>query len=275
MVVAVAKALETGRERDHLRLDRQHVGVGGGVRRPRPVSRSSSCCRAAGSRPASCSRRLVAGARVVAVDGNFDAALRIVRAMAEQDDHPVTLVNSVNPHRLEGQKTAAFEICDDLGRAPDVLAIPVGNAGNISAYWAGFRDYATAGIVATSAADARLPGGGRRAARAGPADRRAGDDRNRDPDRQPGVVGVGRGRSRRERRRDRIRDGRRDPRRVPLAGRGRGHLLRAVVGDEPRRSRLRGRARWPGARCGRSSACSRGAGSRTPRRRNRSLRRTP
>jgi len=91
----------------------------------------------------------VAGAKVVAVDGNFDAALRIVRAMAEQDDHPVTLVNSVNPDRLEGQKTAAFEICDDLGRAPDALAIPVGNAGNISAYWAGFRDYAAAGIVAT------------------------------------------------------------------------------------------------------------------------------
>ena len=81
---------------------------------------------------------LVAGARVVAVDGNFDQALGIVRALAEQDDHPVTLVNSVNPFRLEGQKTAAFEICDDLGRAPDVLAIPVGNAGNISAYWAGF-----------------------------------------------------------------------------------------------------------------------------------------
>ena len=59
----------------------------------------------------------------------------------------MTLVNSVNPFRLDGQKTAAFEICDDLGRAPDVLAIPVGNAGNISAYWAGFRDYADAGIV--------------------------------------------------------------------------------------------------------------------------------
>jgi threonine synthase len=92
----------------------------------------------------------VAGARVVAVDGNFDAALRIVRAMAEQDDHPVTLVNSVNPFRIEGQKTAAFEICDDLGRAPDVLAIPVGNAGNISAYWAGFREYAAAGAVPTT-----------------------------------------------------------------------------------------------------------------------------
>ncbi len=90
---------------------------------------------------------IVAGARVVAVDANFDTALRIVRALAEQDDHPVTLVNSVNPFRLEGQKTGAFEICDDLGDAPDVLAIPVGNAGNISAYWAGFREYAAAGLA--------------------------------------------------------------------------------------------------------------------------------
>jgi threonine synthase len=93
---------------------------------------------------------LVAGARVVAIDGNFDQALAIVRALAEQGDHPVTLVNSVNPFRLEGQKTAAFEVCDDLGRAPDVLAIPVGNAGNISAYWAGFREYEAAGIVGST-----------------------------------------------------------------------------------------------------------------------------
>jgi threonine synthase len=90
---------------------------------------------------------LVAGAKVVAIDGNFDQALQIVRGLAEQDDHPVTLVNSVNPFRLDGQMTAAFEICDDLGRAPDVLAIPVGNAGNISAYWKGFRTYAEAGVV--------------------------------------------------------------------------------------------------------------------------------
>jgi threonine synthase len=81
------------------------------------------------------------------VDGNFDRALSVVRALAEQQDHPVTLVNSLNPDRLEGQKTAAFEICDDLGRPPDILAIPVGNAGNISAYWAGFSDYARAGII--------------------------------------------------------------------------------------------------------------------------------
>ena len=90
---------------------------------------------------------LIAGARVVAVDGNFDEALRIVRALAEQDDHPVTLVNSVNPFRIDGQKTAAFEVCDDLGRAPDILAIPVGNAGNITAYWAGFREYRAAGRI--------------------------------------------------------------------------------------------------------------------------------
>jgi threonine synthase len=95
---------------------------------------------------------IVAGAKVVAIDGNFDAALRVVRALGEQDDHPITLVNSVNPHRLEGQKTGAFEVVDDLGRAPDVLAIPVGNAGNISAYWAGFREYAAAGVAPTTPA---------------------------------------------------------------------------------------------------------------------------
>ena len=90
---------------------------------------------------------LVFGARVISVRGNFDEALRVVRALSEQDEHPITLVNSVNPFRLEGQKTAAFEVCDDLGRAPDVLAIPVGNAGNISAYWRGFREYREAGRV--------------------------------------------------------------------------------------------------------------------------------
>ena len=90
---------------------------------------------------------LIAGARVVAIDGNFDEALTIVRSLAEQDEHPVTVVNSVNPLRLEGQKTAAFEVCDDLGRAPDILAIPVGNAGNISAYWAGFKEYLAAGLT--------------------------------------------------------------------------------------------------------------------------------
>ena len=92
---------------------------------------------------------LIAGAKVVAVDGNFDDALRVVRSMTAEAGSRATLVNSVNPHRIAGQKTGAFEICDDLGRAPDVLAIPVGNAGNITAYWAGFTDYAMNGIVET------------------------------------------------------------------------------------------------------------------------------
>ncbi|RKQ33269.1 threonine synthase [Oceanobacillus halophilus] len=79
------------------------------------------------------------GAEIVEIDGNFDEALKMVREISKQT--AVTLVNSVNPFRLEGQKTAAFEICDTLGSAPDILAIPVGNAGNISAYWKGFKEY--------------------------------------------------------------------------------------------------------------------------------------
>ncbi len=82
---------------------------------------------------------LLYGAEVLAIKGNFDQALEIVREMAET--YPVTLVNSVNPYRLEGQKTAAFEIVDILGNAPDWLCIPVGNAGNITAYWMGFCQY--------------------------------------------------------------------------------------------------------------------------------------
>jgi len=82
---------------------------------------------------------IVYGAKIVALDGNFDQALSIVRSLTEK--HPVTLVNSLNPHRIEGQKTAAFEIIDALGNAPDYLFIPVGNAGNITAYWKGFVEY--------------------------------------------------------------------------------------------------------------------------------------
>ena len=86
---------------------------------------------------------LLYGAEVIAIDGNFDDALNIVRSLSE--NYPVTLVNSVNPYRLEGQKTAAFEVVDVLGDAPDWLCIPVGNAGNISAYWMGFNEYYQAG----------------------------------------------------------------------------------------------------------------------------------
>lgn len=88
---------------------------------------------------------VVHGAKIVAIDGNFDQALKIVRSITEK--HPVTLVNSLNPYRIEGQKTAAFEIIDYLGDAPDYLFIPVGNAGNITAYWKGFVEYYQAGRV--------------------------------------------------------------------------------------------------------------------------------
>ncbi len=83
------------------------------------------------------------GAKIISIQGNFDQALQIVRSLAEK--HPVTLVNSLNPYRIEGQKTAAFEIVDDLGDAPDYFFIPVGNAGNITAYWKGFVEYKEAG----------------------------------------------------------------------------------------------------------------------------------
>ena len=148
MVVAVAKALEegaraiicasTGNTSASAAAYGAHAGLEVVVVLPRGQIATGKLLQA-----------IVAGARVVAIDANFDAALGVVRALAEQDDHPVTIVNSINPFRIAGQKTAAFEICDDLGRPPEVLSIPVGNAGNISAYWAGFREYAAEGIVET------------------------------------------------------------------------------------------------------------------------------
>lgn len=81
---------------------------------------------------------LIHGARVVQIEGNFDQALELTKAMAK--DHPITIVNSINPFRIEGQKTAAFEIVEALGRAPDLHVMPVGNAGNITAYWRGYQE---------------------------------------------------------------------------------------------------------------------------------------
>lgn len=85
------------------------------------------------------SQAIAHGAQVLPIKGNFDRALELVREICEA--HPVTLVNSINPFRIEGQKTGAFEVCDQLGFAPDILSIPVGNAGNITAYWRGFKLY--------------------------------------------------------------------------------------------------------------------------------------
>jgi threonine synthase len=89
------------------------------------------------------SQALIHGAVVLAVDGNFDAALELVRDITKK--YPITLVNSLNPYRIEGQKTASFEICDYLGDAPDFQVMPVGNAGNITAYWKGYREYKSKG----------------------------------------------------------------------------------------------------------------------------------
>jgi threonine synthase len=88
---------------------------------------------------------LVHGARMLEVEGNFDESLDLARDLA--DRYPVTLVNSVNPFRLQGQKTAAFEICDALGRAPDIHCVPVGNAGNISSHWLGYSEYLSDGLI--------------------------------------------------------------------------------------------------------------------------------
>jgi threonine synthase len=87
---------------------------------------------------------LMHGARVVALQGNFDDALTIVRELSQK--HPIELVNSVNPHRIEGQKTAAFEVVEELGEMPGALAIPVGNAGNVTAYWRGFQEMGERGL---------------------------------------------------------------------------------------------------------------------------------
>jgi len=90
------------------------------------------------------SQALIHGAKVIAIKGNFDEALELVKEISGK--YPITLVNSLNPYRIEGQKTGAFEICDTLGEAPEYHAIPVGNAGNITAYWKGYNEYKAAGL---------------------------------------------------------------------------------------------------------------------------------
>ncbi|MBF0457567.1 MAG: threonine synthase [Nitrospirae bacterium] len=90
---------------------------------------------------------IIHGASVLQIEGNFDEALSLVRKIVER--YPITLVNSINPFRIEGQKTAAFEVCDQLGTAPDYHVLPVGNAGNITAYWKGYKEYKAAGKIET------------------------------------------------------------------------------------------------------------------------------
>ncbi|HEY8787035.1 MAG TPA: threonine synthase [Candidatus Limnocylindria bacterium] len=144
MVVAVAKALEEG-ARMVLCASTGNTAASAAAYAARAGMSCTVILPAGQVAAGKLAQAIAHGAQVVAVRGSFDAALSVVRALAEQGE--ATLVNSVNPDRLEGQKTAAFEICEALGDAPDALFIPVGNAGNITAYWKGFVEAAGAGMA--------------------------------------------------------------------------------------------------------------------------------
>ncbi len=178
---------------------------------------------------------LMHGAKIIQIDGNFDDCLEMARKLTA--DYPtISLVNSVNPVRIEGQKTAAFEIVDALGTAPDVHALPVGNAGNITAYWKGYTEYHRDGLtdklprmLGTQAAGAAPLG-------AGPPGQPPGDHRHRDPHRVTGVVGTRRGRTAGIRWPVPGGDRRRDPGRLSPGGSRRGRVRRAGVGGQHRRA---------------------------------------
>lgn len=142
MVLAVAKALEGG-SRTLVCASTGNTSASAAAYGARCGLRTVVVIPSGRIAPGKLVQAQIFGATVVAIEDNFDRALDIVRQLA-QTRH-VTVVNSINPYRIEGQKTAAFEIVDGLGDAPDILAIPVGNAGNITAYWKGFREYSAAG----------------------------------------------------------------------------------------------------------------------------------
>lgn len=144
MVVAVAKALEDG-ARMVLCASTGNTGASAAAYAARAGMSCTVILPAGQVAAGKLAQAIAYGAHVVAVRGPFDAALAVVRSLAEQGE--AALVNSVNPHRLEGQKTAAFEICEALEDAPDALFIPVGNAGNITAYWKGFVEAARTGLA--------------------------------------------------------------------------------------------------------------------------------
>ena len=131
---------------------------------------------------------LVHGARLLQVDGSFDDCLELARKLAV--DYPVALVNSVNPDRLQGQKTAAFEVVDALGDPPDIHCLPVGNAGNITAYWMGYQEYAVAGLATKLPRMFGFQASGRGADRGRRAGGAPADDRDRDQDRRTRPPGT-------------------------------------------------------------------------------------
>jgi threonine synthase len=142
MVVAVAKALESG-SRVLMCASTGNTSASMAAYAARAGVRAIVVVPSGEIAMNKLSQALMYGAKVVALKGNFDTALEAVRELTSR--YPVALMNSVNPNRLEGQKTAAFEVVDALGDAPDYLLLPVGNAGNITAYWKGFREYRDAG----------------------------------------------------------------------------------------------------------------------------------
>jgi threonine synthase len=175
---------------------------------------------------------LMHGARVVALQGNFDEALQIVRELAQK--HPIELVNSVNPYRIEGQKTAAFEVIEELGEAPGALAIPVGNAGNVTAYWRGFQEMGASPLLYGFQAEGAAP--------------LVHGEAVENPETVASAIRIGNPARWEEARRRGQR--RADPRRLSLARGQRGRLLRARLGGLGRRS---ARARDAGGR-GRGAA---------------------
>jgi len=136
MVVAVAKALEGG-ARAILCASTGNTSASAAAYAARAGVRAVVLLPRGKVAPGKIAQAVIYGAQVLSVDTNFDGTLDLARAVAEQ--HNVVLVNSVNPHRIEGQTTAAYEICEVLGDAPDLLSLPVGNGGNITSYWLGFR----------------------------------------------------------------------------------------------------------------------------------------
>ena len=142
MVVAVAKALESG-SRVFMCASTGNTSASMAAYAARTGVRAIVVVPSGEIAINKLSQALMYGAKVVALKGSFDTALETVRELTSR--YPVALMNSVNPHRIEGQKTAAFEIVDALGEAPDYLLLPVGNAGNITAYWKGFCEYQKAG----------------------------------------------------------------------------------------------------------------------------------
>ena len=142
MVVAVAKALEEG-SRVFMCASTGNTSASMAAYAARTGARAIVVVPAGEIALNKLSQALMYGAKVIALKGNFDSALETVKELTSR--YPVALMNSLNPNRIEGQKTAAFEVVDELGDAPDYLLLPVGNAGNITAYWKGFREYAAAG----------------------------------------------------------------------------------------------------------------------------------